>query len=299
MPLPYDSLSPTTCFATRKLVTAYAGQCLRLDTGGGTDFGFTGNDFNRTAMETAVGVGTALLTAWYDQSGNTRNLTSPGVAAIRTAGVTNTLGSKCCVKHPAGTTGASFAVNNSVLMTNNAATVFWVGQFDAADRSNADPSTNAKAWGDDFGIIGASFTATGMAQAWNDDNTTWDIAQSPAALLAVHAVAWRHSGGNIQINVDGTGWVSVASGNTRAMTGTTSLGLTLGASIARHVEFSTFNTALSDAQVDALGRDAMTYYGGVWGVTNDWTAVMRNPDRTPDSTPYDRPRHLRDSRGPY
>lgn len=293
MALVFDSLTPTCCIGPRKLRTAYAGQCLRLTVGGGTDFGFVGNDFDRTAMEAAVGAGAGgTVNIWYDQSGNTRNVTSAGsVSAVRTAGVTNLVGGKVASLCTVGQAGIG-AVTYATLGSNNAMTILWAGMLTVVATNNAaDPSQNVLIHGSAGSYFGVGFRTTGQAEAYNF-NAAYQKAATPYSLSIPLAVAWRHSGGNVQINVNGSGWVSTTSGNTDALTDLFQIGGVGGT--VYHGEMATFATALSDANVALWGQEALSYRGSNWaGMGGDWTSPDRTPDRTPDSTPQDRLRLLR------
>lgn len=285
-----DYLAPTSCYGVRRIIGNYSGACVRRQTTG-VNYAFLGNDFDLTTYVADVGAGDGTLDRWYDQSNNGRHLTIGSETGwIRNSSTTYTVGGKPAIR----STGQAFVAPSNLTnyITASAATILWAGQIDSVSANNADPSTNNAAWRDNFGIVGLSFTSTGSAQAWNDDNTTWDIAAQPYTLSTAVFVAWRHRSGNIEINVNGRGWTTVASADTRAITGTMAIGFN---GTMRHLEFATFNIALSDADVTAWGSDAATYYGGTWGstMTDPW-AIDRSPARLPWDGPADRLRMLRD-----
>jgi hypothetical protein len=82
--LPLDTLTASAAFSVRKLRTAYAGQCLRVrrnNDNAEQDVGFTAaGGLDTTALLAFVGANSGFVTAWYDQSGNGRNV------AMSTAG---------------------------------------------------------------------------------------------------------------------------------------------------------------------------------------------------------------------
>lgn len=79
-----DSMTaPAVAFSTRKLRTAYSGQCLRVRRSSDNaeqDIGFASNKLDTASLLTFVGAGDGFVVTWYDQSGNGRD------AAQATAG---------------------------------------------------------------------------------------------------------------------------------------------------------------------------------------------------------------------
>jgi hypothetical protein len=68
-----------TAYSTRKLSSAYSGFALRVRRSSDNttqDIGFTpGGDLDTASLKTFVGGGDGYVTTWYDQSGNSKNLT--------------------------------------------------------------------------------------------------------------------------------------------------------------------------------------------------------------------------------
>lgn len=278
MPLVLDSLAPTSACGLRKLVTAYAGKCIKVDNNAATllDIDFNGLAIDRDAVE---GFGaTAYCNTIYDQSGNGRNIVGTTGGPIRFASRSTTIGKRLAV-WTNGNVG-SYSGNVGTLITNAAGTILWAGAVVKTTTNAASPDANNGAWGDNFAIVGVAFKTGGFAAsleqytavAFNDDNAI-DGASVNVPRFAPLLIAWRHRVGNIEINVNGGGWTTVASGNTRAVSGTMALGRS-GETL--HGEFITFNTALSDANVNAWGVEAAAYWGGSWGSAASGGGVPRS-----------------------
>jgi hypothetical protein len=280
MSLALDSLSPTSACGLRKLLTAYGGNCVKVDNGSGgmTDVGFNGTALDRIGLDASHA--NAYCNTLYDQSGNARNIVGTFGGIIRLTSRTTTIGKRAAAWSN-GTVG-SYSGNVGTLITNAAGTILWAGACLLTNTNNAAPEGNNGAWGDNFGIVGVGVKTAGYAAAletysavaYNDDN----LMDSVAADIPRYApllIAWRHSGGQIQINVNGGGWTQAASGNTRAVTGTMSLGRS---GDFLHGEFCTFNTALSDASVDAWGAEAAAYWGGAWGAAASSSVIVLEDD---------------------
>lgn len=70
--------TPAVAFSTRKLRTAYSGQCLRVRRSSDNaeqDIGFVAGKLDTASLLSFVGAGDGFVTTWYDQSGNARNAT--------------------------------------------------------------------------------------------------------------------------------------------------------------------------------------------------------------------------------
>ena len=76
---PLDKVSSAAlAYSTRRLSSAYTGKALRVRRSSDNaeqDIGFIDNELDTPDVETFAGAGDAFVVTWYDQSGNTRNLT--------------------------------------------------------------------------------------------------------------------------------------------------------------------------------------------------------------------------------
>jgi hypothetical protein len=94
-----DSIPSVLALSTRKLITTYVGNCLRLRRStddAESDFGFSGNWLDAAAIATWLAGGTGYIVTWYDQSGGARNFTQadPLKQPVYASSV---MGSKPCV----------------------------------------------------------------------------------------------------------------------------------------------------------------------------------------------------------
>lgn len=76
-PLPLDGHTVMAAWSVRKLISAYAGKCLRLRRSTDnveSDFGFVNNELDTAAITTWLNGATGYVVTWYDQSANGNNL---------------------------------------------------------------------------------------------------------------------------------------------------------------------------------------------------------------------------------
>ena len=90
-------------YSLRKLRSAYTGAAIRITSTGigspSTDIGFVNNVLDVTTLQTFVGANTAVVTTWYDQSGNGNNATNiSNIPKIIISGVLQTQNSLPCIK---------------------------------------------------------------------------------------------------------------------------------------------------------------------------------------------------------
>lgn len=119
-----DSLSASSAaaFSTRKLRSAYAGQCMnvrRSSDNAQQDIGFVNGVLDTASLLAFVGANNGFVTKWYDQSGNARDVsqaTAVNQPQIVASGVVNLLNSKPAVK--------SIAANSTFL--TSAAAASWI-----------------------------------------------------------------------------------------------------------------------------------------------------------------------------
>src|SRR5215831_39603 len=77
--------TPYAAYSTRKIVAAYAGnavQVARKSDGTTLNVGFSGTDFDVASYNTFVAGTVGFVTRWYDQSGNTRDLTPSTLSPV-------------------------------------------------------------------------------------------------------------------------------------------------------------------------------------------------------------------------
>ena len=90
-------------YSLRKLRSAYAGNCIRVRRSSDNaeqDFGFSSNVLNTASLLSFCGAGNGFIVTWYDQSGNSRDVTQTTAAdqpQIVASGVLNTVNSKASI----------------------------------------------------------------------------------------------------------------------------------------------------------------------------------------------------------
>jgi hypothetical protein len=301
MALALDGLSPTIAVGFRKLLTAYAGNCILAEKTGTTqNIGFSGNDIDEAAITTFGGASGVWVDTYYDQSGNARDTAEGGDPGfIRLASANLTFGGKVGSNFGSGAgTGiiATRATAFSTLFSAANATALCCVQLIANDSNDATIYGNAGAWTDAGSNLGVHFKNNAgaySANAYNWDGSA-DFASASISLDTVLAIAYRHTGGNIEINVNNGGWVQAASGNTADLSANLQIGKDVGTFDARFGELALFNTALTDEQILAWQVEAAGYRGlDLNPATDDRTDLARSITRSITTSMIDRPRFLR------
>ena len=143
-----DYPNAAAAYSLRKLDKDYTGSCVRIrkDSVGQTeqDFGFTASGYlDTTAIKNFCGTNQGRLVTWYDQSGNSRNI-SQSVASQQPFFWTGIqFGSLTALandvrKSPAFTSVASTRLINNFSTINQPITTFSVSRIDNATTGNAD-----------------------------------------------------------------------------------------------------------------------------------------------------------------
>lgn len=121
-------------YSLRKLRTAYTGAAIRVRRSSDstqTDIGFNGSgELDTTALTTFVGAGSGFVTIWYDQSGNSNNLTqisTPVTPSIIILGVLQTLNGKPAVR----IIPSNFFNITSPIVINTNISIFMTGKADS------------------------------------------------------------------------------------------------------------------------------------------------------------------------
>lgn len=277
MPLALDSLAPTAACGLRRLRTAHVGFCCRInpDSASGLEIGFNGDALDRVAVD-AFGP-FSIVEILFDQSGNGRNLSATNATGrLRANSNTLTIGKRAAPESIG--TFMAFAVNNGVLLSSANATVLWSGACCRTSSNNADSQANPGAWGTNFGSEGVGFRTGGFASELLQYEAAAYIGGGVASTIveryASLCVAWRHKPGFIEINCNGAGWQTVASGNVDT-NATMSLGRASGE--IKHGSLITFNTALPDADVDSVMTEEAAYWGGTWGPVSAGGGPVHSP----------------------
>lgn len=236
-----DTLSATAVFAvsSRKLRAAYPGKALQIQNG--TDIGFDGSG----NLDTSGLSGTNSIKIWYDQSGNTNdvsNATTGQQPVIQNSGV---LVQQSGHVWAAGTSGTGL-LNSMVLAQPYSVAI--LGKVDAVGIGNS--------------FIGTQFQGNHLGIGSNPGNQ-WNLSAGGGAVqvagadINVHTFIYAVAGASSSIIVDGT---TLITGNP----GTDALaGFDLwdfGSSI--HMgEILFFNGVLSAPDIAAIKSSWVSYWG--------------------------------------
>lgn len=144
----------TAALSLRKVRSAYAGQAVRLRRSSDdaeSDFGFdSAGDLDVAAVETWLGVATAYVKTWYDQSGNARDFTQ-ATAARQPTFIARAVNDRPAVRF--GADADRWLLSAATVGTILSASAFHVAcvfRPKSATRNNASPSeyANHTVWGD-------------------------------------------------------------------------------------------------------------------------------------------------------
>lgn len=199
-----DTLSATPIFAvsSRKLLSAYSGNALKVTTsaaGNSTqDIGFVGSDLDTASLATFIGANSGTITTWYDQSPSVLNATNVTVAQQPTIVSSGTNVTQNGHVWAAGTSADSLGC--SLAQTQ---------PYSVAVLAKVDVTAGNTIIGSQFvGSHIAIFTNGGSA--WAIGNSA-NISSGGTADTSVHTIIGIFGTSILQLLVDG---VSVASGGT-------------------------------------------------------------------------------------
>jgi hypothetical protein len=223
MSTPLDSITSVCAYSTRKLRTAYAGNCLQVTRNSDNapqDIGFVSGWVDYASI-TAFAPGGYRVNTWYDQSGNVRNMLIAGGATL----VVNNTGIH---SNPSiAFDGVSYFANSSISQAAN---------YTAIAVVQASSPTGFILNGDDVGTGGTSriaqymryLTAPGRLTSISFNNplgSTFQVDNNTTVTNA-HVVSVISDGSNVTNWVDGTSNSTAESGT---MAGGISSLLTIGA----------------------------------------------------------------------
>lgn len=97
VPLLLDLYPATAAYSLRKLRNGYTGSAIRVRRSSDNteqDIGFVGNDLDTASLSSFVGANDGFVTTWYDQSGNSNNMTQASASLQPLMVVSGTLQTK-------------------------------------------------------------------------------------------------------------------------------------------------------------------------------------------------------------
>lgn len=257
--------SATAGYSVRKLRTAYAGSCLRVQRSSDSteqNIGFDGSGYLDTAaMLTFAGAGDCGAVTWYDQSGNGYNLTTANrnVAKLVVAGVLQTHNSLAACKFT--NQGGMIHLAGSSIWTAATACASAVASIGSGSASSGRVLSVSVGTGNDYvsttGVIIARNAATQAAFAYRDaflgsQTITYD---------SLHVMQSNFTGTEHVMTVDGSGTtpigITTAFSITQLNVGNHTGGETLTGSISELVLWPT-NQA---SNIAGIRTNQKSYFG--------------------------------------
>lgn len=263
--------SATGAWGTRLLRTAYGGNCLKVRRSSDSttqDIGFSGGTLDTASLLSFVGGGNGFIDTWYDQSGNSRNLTQTTTAnqpQIASSGaIITTVGTKPSPLFDATNDSFTTGLTLTTFITTSAYTVIAAGKSNSGI-TNVNEARNRCILGDASGYFVTGFNATQYQPSHYV--SSYLSPEVGVSYPVTGAFAHRYNGTNITAYVDGGTGASIAAGN---VGGTSTLFVGYGISgVAGYYdgnlpELIIYNTSLSDANLNTIGGNIASYYGFTW-----------------------------------
>lgn len=270
-PPPLDAVgSASGAWGTRKLRSAYAGNCLKVRRSSDSttqDIGFSGNDLDVSALIGFVGAGDGFIDTLYDQSGNARNLSQATTAnqpkLVSSGSLITTVGGKPSPLFDASNDSLPSGLAASNFVTAAAYTMIAAGK---ATSGNSGPNAyyNRHMFADSGGYIeglsfdGANFNPNHYAGVYVGPTIA---ASYPVTNVFVH----RYDGTNISGHIGGGTGASASAGNVGSLSGTASMGFGASAYFDGNIaELIVYGVALSTSDLNAIGGNLAAHYGTAW-----------------------------------
>jgi hypothetical protein len=235
---PLDGLSGLTAAysLSRELLTSFAG---------GTKYTTSGSN----------------ITNLNDQSGNARNLGTPGTDPVLVTAGPN---SRNASDHGTGGGGRFESAAGDPLsdfITNSAGYIIVSFILDTATANSATPYQNNGIVADNGAFVGIFGKNGNSVISYNWDGNA-DSGSVAATMATAYVAEWRHEGGTLGLRLNGGTETTVASGNTSTLTGLITLGTgTVAAMDGKIFEVAFFNTVPSLSERDALAANFKAWIG--------------------------------------
>lgn len=220
-----DYPNSTAAYSLRLLRTAYTGNCIevrRSNDNATSNIGFSSNYLDTSALKTFCGANNCFVRTWYDQSGNTRNMTSTtdgNQPIIVESGAIIYQGNSPAVSFDGTNDFMESSAALSAFISNTTYNFFGVMMSDTIKTDQSSSFNNEPFWADNNVYAGVHLRRNPnriIAYNWdgNDDNTNVSI-----NLDTEYIVHQRHESGNLVLSVNNGAESSVASGNTQQLSG--------------------------------------------------------------------------------
>lgn len=271
--LPLDLVTgATAAFSTRLVRTAYAGQCMRVRRSSDSteqDIGFSAGALDTSALLTFCGAGDGFVKTWYDQSGNTRDVTQATTTKqpkIVSSGSTITLiNSQPCMTFDATDDVLSSTAALSTFITGAAYTVLHTARPASAGSGSAAGYSRRTVITDSGTFYWQSYGSNDfIAGHWFGAGHEATVS---ATFPSVHVGAHTFDSVNIRAWLEGGAASTTAYTNpVQTLTGTVAIGMVSGtqAMDGTVAEIIFYNSALSNADIDSVGGSMATYAGLTW-----------------------------------
>lgn len=260
--------APTGAWSTRKIRDAYAGNCIRVRRSSDdaeADIGFSGNNLDTAALLAHTGANDGFIVTWYDQSGNTRNLTQSTAASqpkiVSSGSVITTINSKPSLLFD----GSDDFLDGTTLATFLDATDYTMF---SGSRPTAGGGGDSEGWGQP-GIIGDSggyqWHAWGLTKFigghWGSESREVKIDLSyPNVYIALS----RYDDVIVSAYLNGTGSTLSTTNDPSWSTQTLRIGRQGGYMAGTAVEVVLWDTNLSNADANLIGAEMASYAGVSW-----------------------------------
>jgi hypothetical protein len=270
---PLDLVTGATgAWSLRKLAAAYAGPCLKVRRSSDNttlDIGFSGYVLDFPALSAFVGANSGFIDTWYDQSGNSRNVSNA------TAGTQPQLLSSGAYfvdlgNYPALEFTGSFllnsAVNMSTFITTTNGTVFSVFLADSGGTGSG--GVGRKVWAQ----VGenASFAVDTTPNLQSSVFTSsYLIAAVGISLSTPYVGVWRHDSSDTTLKVyanSQTAGNSITAGTSASLAAALRMGNSSGGPghDGRLTEIICYTTALSGTDLNSVGGACASPFGISW-----------------------------------
>lgn len=284
--LPLDGLSPTGAWSTRKLMTAYAGNCMqvrRSSDDGIVTVGFSGNELDTAGMLAAMSTASnAFIVTWYDQSGNghdvTQSSTNKQPQIVSSGTVITTVNGN---PSPLFTTGTATQLLTATTMSNfiNSSAYTALGSVnvnntngtihgDTGSGATTDSTATGGFWWGG-GAFGGGAAGAVPTVYWGFFSGGYrEVSTTAVTFPSVHVTLGRYDSTNLYGYLDGG--TAFSSAETNAVGNLTNSGLQIGnntqdAFATTHtLEAVVFNSFLSAANCNTIGSAFASRAGTTW-----------------------------------